>query len=316
VLGLLVAVCLAFVWSGPAAEGGFLHASLTTKLGVALIFLIHGMGLATKQMLGGWRPAKLHIFCLGWNFVLFPVFAGLLLWPFSTVLLPEIRMGVWMLSILPTTIASAAALTATSGGAVPQAIFSSLFSNLLAVFLVPVLALLYVAASSGMELPLLSVMGKLSLMVLLPLFAGQLVRLYFHEAAVIWSRRISWLKQLIIIYIVYVAFAGSAQTGLLGQLGLAEILETLLVTVLLLLFSSWLVWRSSGWLRLDHCRRIAAFFCASQKSLATGLPLLTSIFTVTSFSQGSAMVLIPLMLFHPMQLLLGAYLAGRFQDGA
>jgi len=123
-LGLVGVVLLAFLWPDPASdESGFLQTELTTKLGVALIFFFQGLSLATRQMLSGCRPLKLHAFSLSWNFILYPAVVSLLLLPLSPVLNAELALGLWMLSILPTTIASATTFTSIAGGAVSPAIF-------------------------------------------------------------------------------------------------------------------------------------------------------------------------------------------------
>ncbi|MEC7608944.1 MAG: bile acid:sodium symporter, partial [Verrucomicrobiota bacterium] len=54
---------------------------------------------------------------------------------------------------------------------------------------------------------------------------------------------------------------------------------------------------------------ISAFFCSSQKSLATGLPLTTSILALVPGIVDAASVLIPLMCYHPAQLILAAILS-------
>ncbi|MGB1127593.1 MAG: bile acid:sodium symporter [Opitutales bacterium] len=311
IFGLIAAVLLALLGPVPAGEYGVLRPEFTTKLGVACIFFLQGLGLATRQMLAGCRPLRLHVFCIAWNFLLFPALTGALLLPLSLFVPSELRLGLWMLSILPTTVASAAALTASAGGAVPQAIFASIVSNVLAVFLVPVLAAAYLATGPGVEVPLLPVFTKLCLIVLLPLLFGQLVRRLLNELARKISAKTRWLNQLIILYLVYLAFAGSVQSGLLSQLKLVSLLIVCSVVVVLLLLSSYLVWRSAEWLRFDFPERTAAFFCASQKSLATGLPLLASILVVTPLAFDPAVWMIPLLLFHPLQLLLGALMTSR-----
>jgi sodium/bile acid cotransporter 7 len=54
------------------------------------------------------------------------------------------------------------------------------------------------------------------------------------------------------------------------------------------------------------------FFCASQKSLATGLPLASSILVAAPGVVDPATVLIPLLCYHPVQLVLAGWLSARF----
>jgi sodium/bile acid cotransporter 7 len=312
VLLLFVAVLLAFVWPQPDNPEGSSYAEILADFAVALVFFLQGLSLATRQMLAGSRPLRLHVFVLGWNFILFPALAALLNAPFSYLLGQDLCMGFWMLAILPTTIASATALTAASGGAVPQAIFASIFSNLLAILLVPLLAVAYLSTASGVELSLMPVFVKLCWIVALPLLFGQCLRRCFRKSSIAISQQTRWLPQAAILYIVYLSFAQTVSAGLLTTLSLWRLFGVLAAVSLLLLMVSWAVWRSSKWIGLNGDERISVFFAASQKSIATGLPLLTTIFAAASLSVETGLYLVPLLLYHPLQLLLGGVLAPRF----
>jgi sodium/bile acid cotransporter 7 len=310
ILCLLAAVLLAFYWPelGRFEKAGV--AKITANLAVALVFFLQGLSLATRQMLAGCRPLRLHLFVLGWNFVLFPAIAWLLSAAVSSFLGPELSMGLWMLAILPTTIASATALTVASRGAVPQAIFASIFSNLLAIFLVPLLALAYLSGTSGVEVSLVPVFTKLCLIVLWPLMFGQFLRRYFRTLSIAVSRRLHWLPQAAILYIVYLSFSQTAASGFFGALSFEQLVAASITVVFLLLLVSYWVWQSSRWMGLKKGERVTAFFCGSQKSIATGLPLLTTTLAVASIDAG--LVLVPLLLYHSLQLLLGGFLVPHF----
>lgn len=282
------------------------------SLAVAIIFFLQGVSLPLRQMLAGVFPMRLHLFVLGWNFVLFPTLAFLLIGALQLLLGPELSLGLWMLAILPTTIASATALTVAAKGGVGQAIFASIFSNLLAVFLVPLLALAYLAKSRGAELPLLPVFIQLSWIVLLPLLAGQCFRLVSRRFCAGLSRRTRQLPQFAILYIVYLSMAQTVSSGVLEALTPTRLVSAIFAVVLLLGMASWAVWRSTRWLKIHHMERISAFFTASQKSIATGLPLLTAVFGAASMPVDTGLILVPLLLYHPLQLLLGGILVSRF----
>lgn len=313
VLCLFAAVVLAFLWPVSSETGDTGWVEISANFAVALIFFLQGLSLATRQMLAGSRPLRLHVFVLGWNFILFPAMAALLSAPFSHLLGKELSVGLWLLAILPTTIASATALTAVAGGSVPQAIFASIFSNLLAVLLVPLLSIAYLSSASGAEVSLLPVLTKLCWMVLFPLLLGQCLRLSFRRISIAVSKRTRWLPQLAILYIVYLSFAETVSDGRLETLSFGQLLGAFSAVILLLFLVSWGVWRSSKWIDLSKDQRVTAFFTASQKSIATGLPMLTTIFAATSLSLDAGFVLVPLLLYHPLQLLLGGILVPRFR---
>lgn len=309
---LFGAVALALWGPGPVhlLESG--RAERTAEFAVALIFFLQGLSLPLRQMLAGALPLRLHLFVLGWNFALFPALAAVLIGSLQLLLGPELSVGLWMLAILPTTIASATALTVAAKGGVGQAIFASIFSNLLAVFLVPLLAVVYLSNASGTELSLLPVFIKLGWIVLLPLFAGQCLRRAFRRLCIELSWRTRQLPQLAILYIVYLSMARTVSSGVLETLTPLRLGGAICAVSLLLGLASWGVWQSSKWMKLDEGQRISAFFTASQKSIATGLPLLTAIFGAASTPTETGLILLPLLLYHPLQLLLGGMLAPRF----
>ncbi|MFU8848062.1 MAG: bile acid:sodium symporter [Opitutales bacterium] len=309
---LFCAVALAFLGPAPVRLLESHWAGRTAEFAVALIFFLQGLSLPLRQMLAGLLPLRLHLFVLSWNFALFPALAVLLLVFLGGGLGPELAVGLWMLSILPTTIASATALTAASKGGVGQAIFASIFSNLVAVFLVPLLAVVYLSKASGAELSLLPVFIKLGWIVLLPLFAGQCLRRIFRSLCLGLSRCTRALPQLAILYIVYLSMVRTVAAGVLETLTSARLGGAICAVALLLGLASWGIWQSSKWMKLGEGQRISAFFTASQKSIATGLPLLTTIFGAASMPLETGLVLVPLLLYHPLQLLLGGFLVPRF----
>lgn len=311
-LWLLAVVVLAILFPEPGAKGGIFFSEYTTKLGVFIIFLLQGLGLPTSELAAGYRPKRLHAFVLTWNYLWFPVVAGLLLLPLSFVLPPEFRLGFWLLAILPTTVSSAVVFSTVSGGDTSNAIFSTVFSNLLSVLLVPTVAVTYLAAETEAQIPLLPLFTTLFILIILPLLIGQVFRKLLPAQSAAVTKRTKPVGNWIILFIVHCAFANSVRSGFLGQLDAGLVGAVVGGTVALLLLVSGLVWWSAAWLKITRSQRITAFFCASQKSLATGLPLATSILASAPGVVDTAAVLIPLMCYHPAQLVLAGILSGRF----
>lgn len=311
-LWLLLGVALAILLPEPGAKGGFLHAEHTTKLGVSLIFLLQGLSLPTSELTTGYKPKRLHAFVLSWNYLWFPLVVGLLLLPLSLILPAELRLGFWLLSILPTTVSSAVVFSTVSGGSTSNAIFATVFSNLLSVLLVPTVAVTYLAAATEANIALTPLFTKLFTLIILPLIIGQIIRKIFPNASVVICKKTKPWSNWIIIFIVHCAFAQSVSSGFLDKLNGGSILAVIGSTVFVLLLISQLVWWTSAWLKPTREQRISAFYCASQKSLATGLPLATSILAAAPGTVDTAAVLIPLMCYHPAQLVLAGFISARF----
>jgi sodium/bile acid cotransporter 7 len=313
-LWLLLGVVLAILFPAAGAKGGFLQPEITTELGVWLIFFLQGLSLPTSELTTGYKPKRLHVFVLSWNYLWFPLVVGLMLLPLSLILPAELRLGFWLLAILPTTVSSAVVFTTVSGGNTSNAIFATVFSNLLSVLLVPTIAVAYLAAETEASVALLPLFTKLFFLIVLPLMIGQVIRKFLPQLSATVSKHTKSWGNWIIIFIVHCAFAESVSSGFLDQLSLSSIVAVIASTVCVLLFVSRLVWWSSAWLQPTREQRITAFFCASQKSLATGLPLATSILAAAPGVVDAAAVLIPLMCYHPAQLVLAGFVSGRWSE--
>jgi sodium/bile acid cotransporter 7 len=236
--------------------------------------------------------------------------------PFHSILSESLQTGFYFLAILPTTVASAITFTALAGGARANAVFSTVFSNLLAVLVVPALTVAYLATDTSVSVSVLPIFVKLLGLIVFPLVLGQMLSVQFLSNASKYQDAAKSLSQGIILFIVYTAFAESVQSGFLGELSWTEIVSVVVITLTLLSGVSLLVWWGSRWLQVTHAQRVAVFFCASQKSLATGLPLAAMILASMPAGLDSAGLLIPLMCYHPAQLFLAGFVSGRWASNA
>lgn len=311
-LWLLFGVILAILFPSYGSKGGLLCPGLTTNIGVWLIFFLQGIALPTSELTKGYNPKRLHAFVLLWNYIIFPIIVGALILPLSDVISDELKIGFWMLAILPTTVSSAVVFSTVSKGNTSNAIFSTVFSNLLSVLFVPTIAITYMSVESNVSISLSPLILKLFILIIAPLLLGQLIRQKIPEVSSTIANKTKGAGNWIIVFIVHCAFAESVSSKALTQLGFIPIFKVVLLTVLILLLVSLLVWWSSIFLNLSKEERISAFFCSSQKSIATGLPLTTSILAFAPSGMNTASVIIPLMCYHPAQLILAGILSGRW----
>jgi len=205
-------VTLAWIAPVPGAAGGWLHPALLNKLGVALIFFLHGAGISFRALAAGALRWRLHLLVQAATFLGFPLagLAVLRLLPASTP--PALSLGIFFLCALPSTVSSSVALTAVARGNVPAAVFNATLSNLLGVFATP-LWLGLVLQVRGRPLPLGRVVADLALWLVLPLVVGQLCRprigafIQHHKAAVQRVDRVT------ILVLVYTSFCDSVKNG-------------------------------------------------------------------------------------------------------
>ena len=306
-LGMLLAVALAWLFPEPGAKGGSLHPELVSKLGVSLIFFLHGLTLSFAALAAGTRKWQLHLLVQLCTFLFFPLLGLVLLWLTADHVEPHLRTGLFFLCALPSTVSSSVALTATARGDVPAAVFNATLSSLLGVLLTPLWLQLALGAG-GHALPLGRVVLDLLLWLVLPLLVGQGLRPLLGSLATRHKARIGVLDRLTILLLVYTSFCDSMKAGVWSQgaatLGVSALAAGALLT--LAMSCVWLVGRALGF---ELSERITALFCGSKKTLASGVPMARLIF---GDSSALALILLPIMLYHPLQLVVGGWLAARF----
>lgn len=306
-IGMLAAVLLAWLFPEPGAQGGWLHPELLVKLGVALVFFLHGVALATDALKAGASRWKLHLVVQGTTFLFFPLL-GLALMPLGGHLIPaDLQMGFFFLCALPSTVSSSVAMTAAAKGNVAAAVFNATLSSLLGIALTP-LWMTFVPHQGTMP-PLGGVILDLMLWLLLPLMLGQLSRPLLGG----WASRnkplIHVLDRGTILLLLYTSFCDSVQWGVWTGHSPLLLIETLLAVLALFFIVLWFTQALCHRLGFDHADKVAAVFCGSKKSLAQGVPMAQLMF---AGNPALGMILLPIMLYHPLQLLICGVLAGRW----
>lgn len=307
-LGMVAATLLAWWFPEPGAKGGALHPELLNKLGVALIFFLHGLLLSFAALRAGTLSWRLHLVVQLSTFAVCPLIGLAVLRLIDGALDPSLGLGIFYLCALPSTVSSSVAMTAAARGNVPAAVFNATLSSVLGVFLTP----LWVGAvmgATGVSLPLGRVVLDLVLWLLLPLALGQLFRPLFGAFATRHKKKVGVVDRSTLLLLVYTSFCDSVQSGVWLGSGVGALLATLAFSVGLLgvlLVSVNAVCNRLGFSVED---RIAAVFCGSKKTLASGVPMARLMF---AGQPGLSLILLPIMIYHPLQLVVCGWLAGRF----
>ena len=302
---------LAFLFPSFGTADGPLRTNITTKLGVVIIFLLQGLSLPTRAILRSAANWKLNLFCQSWIFLGSPLLMLGLLWSGSQWIDPDLKIALIYLAVLPTTISSAVALTTSSEGDISGALFNTSFANVLGVFLTPLWCFTLIKSTSGEFPPIGPLLLKLALLILLPLVIGQLIRPFFRQTLDNLKGSFKEISTTIVAFIVYASFCKSVAAGTWERVTSSTLLLYLAVCISFLLIVSLLVWITSSIALSTAKERIAGFFCASQKSLATGAPMAAIIFS-TYGSEQASLILVPLLCYHTLQLLLGGLLSHPF----
>jgi sodium/bile acid cotransporter 7 len=279
---------------------------VVTNAAIALLFFLHGARLSREAVLQGAANWRLHLVVLASTFVLFPLLGLALRWGLRDWLAPELGLGVLFLCLLPSTVQSSIAFTALARGNVAAAVCSASVSNLLGVVLTPVLVGLLLNQRGGGISG--QAVGAIFAQLFVPFVTGHLLRPWLGA----WVGRHRAVLALVdrgsILLVVYTAFSEAVVNGLWSQLDARDLGVLGLVSAALLAavlgLTTWFS-RRLGFSREDE---IAIVFCGSKKSLASGVPMAGVLFPPATVG---ALVL-PLMLFHQLQLMVCAVLARHY----
>lgn len=307
-IALLATLVLATFFPARGAMVGWL--SVAVDLAITVMFFLYGAKLSPSSVVGGLTHWRLQLLVFTFTFVVFPIFGvGLLFLPESAIS-RDLVVGLVFLTLLPSTIQSSLAFTSIAGGNVPAAMCAATLSNIVGTVLTPLLVGLVLSLQGGSD-PMSSIL-EIARLIVAPFVVGQIARplvggfVRRHAAVVAVTDRGS------ILLIVYGAFGRSVQQGLWTTVSPLELLavfalEALLLAVMILILRT--TSRRLGFTRADE---VVAVFCGAKKSLATGVPMAGVLFA----PEQVGLVLLPVMLFHQIELMVGTWLSRRYARSA
>lgn len=276
-----------------------------TKAAIAVVFFLHGARLPREAVIRGIVHWRLHLTILAATFVLFPALTvGMTLLP-AWITPPELAAGLILLGCLPSTIQSSIAFVGIARGNVAAAVASASASNLIGVFLTPLLAGLLMHTEGAVNPGAFTI---IIVQLLVPFALGQAARPWVGEFVARRNKQLSLLDRGTIVLIVYVAFSSAVVEGVWSRLGALDLVRLLVLCCVLLaavLAITALAARALGFSKEDQ---IAIVFCGSKKSLASGAPIAAALLTPAV----AGVAMIPLMVFHQIQLMACAALAQRY----
>jgi sodium/bile acid cotransporter 7 len=280
-----------------------------TKIAIGLVFFLHGARLSRDAVIRGLTHWRLHLVVLATTFGLFPLLSlGLGALP-AWITPPALAGGIVFLGCLPSTIQSSIGFTVIGRGNVAAAIAAASASNLLGIVLTPVLVGLLLHAKGALSA---GSAWAIVLQLLAPFLAGQLLRRWIADWVAGHAKLVQIVDRGSILLVVYTAFSGAVVEGVWSQIGALDLARLLILCVVLLgvvLATTYFGARALGFDRADE---IAIIFCGSKKSLASGVPMAGVLFPAAT----AGLALLPLMLFHQIQLMACAVIAQRYAKRA
>lgn len=278
-----------------------------THFAIALLFFFHGAKLSRRAILAGIMHWRLHLLVFASTFILFPL-VGLALKP---ALIPLMGMplyiGILYLCVLPGTVQSAIAFTSIARGNVPAAVCSASASSLIGIVLTPLLLKLLLDADAiGGDT--LDAVIKISIQLLLPFVAGHLMRPYIGKWVDHHRKWLGYVDQSSILLVVYTAFSASVVGGLWQTVPVNSLLILTAVCFVLLFIMLYATTQLARRLGFNKADEITIVFCGSKKSMATGVPMAQVLFSGAAIGPA----LLPLIIFHQIQLMACAVLANQY----
>jgi solute carrier family 10 (sodium/bile acid cotransporter), member 7 len=289
----------------PAKGAALVAVGHVANAAIFLLFFFHGLRLAPAAVWEGVRHWRLQAAVMACTFLALPLGGLALAHLVPSLLPPELWLGVLFLCALPSTVQAAIASSSLAGGNVAASVIAAALSNLAGVILTPVI-FTAIAQVSGVEISLGSI-TRIATLLLLPFALGQVARPLiggWAEQNRVWIGR---MDRMTIMLTLYVTFSAAVNEGLWGRLsgGAFAALLALVLIMLALAFAG--SWGLGGALGLTRADRITLLFSGTHKSLATGAPMARILFPAAQ----AGLIIIPLMLYHQLQLIISAWIAAR-----
>jgi sodium/bile acid cotransporter 7 len=307
---LVLTVLTASFFPVHGASAGYF--GIATNFAIGLLFFLHGARLSRDVVIAGLLHWRLHLVILLTTFGVFPLLALAMGQIVPTSILPTaLYTGILFLSVLPSTVQSSIAFTSIAGGNVPAAICAASASNIFGMFLTPLLVgvLFSVGGHGGFSW---TVLEQIMLQLLAPFIAGQLLQPWIGN----WIRSKKKILMPVdrgsILMVVYSAFSEAVVEGLWHTFSLVDIATVIIANMVLLALVLCITMFGSRLLGFSKADEITITFCGSKKSLASGVPMANVIFA----GQGIGAIVLPLMLFHQIQLMACAVIAQKYADAA
>jgi sodium/bile acid cotransporter 7 len=300
-----ILLTVAFAAVMPARGEAAAAAGWLADATIVLLFFMHGAKLSPQEALVGARHWRLHVMVFLGTFALFPLLGISARFLAPNFLPGPLWAGVILLTALPSTVQASIVFTSVAGGNVPAAMCSATASSLLGVFLTPLIAG-FLLASHGLDISARSVVG-IVVQLLLPFVAGQLLRPWIGAYLTRHPRALKSVDYGSVLILVYAAFSHGVVDGIWHQIGAGDLFKVALVDIALLATVMAILIFASRQLGFSRADEIAIVFCGSKKSLVNGVPIASLL-----FAGHVGLVVIPLMLFHQMQLMVCASLARHY----
>ena len=300
-------ILLAYWWPEGGTGTGPFSLSKIANYGVSLIFFFYGLKLSKEKLRSDLSNWRLHLLIQTSTFLLFPILLLLFRGLIHDEFLQLLWLGSFFLASLPSTVSSSVVMVSMAEGNVPAAIFNASISSLIGVLVTP-LWMGLIGTTTTESFDLTNVYTKLILQVILPVVLGLFLNKRFGHFAAKHNQTLRYVDQSIILIIVYTAFSESFEKKMFTDLSGLNLVLLCIFLLGLLAVVYQLINFASTLMKFREEDRITAVFCGSKKSLVHGTVMASVLFANSTIA---GILLLPLMLYHAMQLIIVSFIAKR-----
>lgn len=254
--------------------------------------------------MANWR---LHMLVQSATFLIFPLIA--LIGRYTIGNDGFLWQGIIFLSVMPSTVSSAAVLVSLANGNVPAALFNSSLSSILGIILPPVM-LSALQGTSGGSFDAGEVFMKLFFQILLPIIVGVLMNPWVGKTAIKYRNFTRYFDQTVILSIVYYSFANSFYINQFEGLTVLDIAALIVALLFIFVFVNGMIYFFSKKLRLSKEDMITALFCGSTKSLVHGSTMGRLIY---AGNPAVGVIILPILVYHSLQLMMSSFMVNRLK---
>lgn len=307
VLAILVVVTTAYFFPQWGGKDSNIPLNLIGSIGISLIFFFYGLKLSPEKIKNGLKNWNLHVLVQLSTFLLFP----LIILAFYPFIHSEHGQMMWLaflfLAALPSTVSSSVVMVSMAKGNIPAAIFNASISGLIGIVITPLWMGLFLENSAA-DFNLSSIYLKLITEILVPVMIGIALQRYWGKYVQQYSRYLTLFDKSVILLIIYKSFAESFEENIFSSVDL-KFLAIISIGVLALFYTVYFI---TGYLakKLNFNQKdsITARFCGTKKSLVHGTVFSKILFPA---SIPTGIILLPLMLFHAIQIFIISIIASR-----
>lgn len=306
---MFLAIGLATLFPLVGKSGGSLQIDQVAGIGIGLVFFLHGLGLSLDNLKSGMLNWRIHLVVQSFTFLVFPIIYFIANFFIKGWLPNDLLLGFVYLCALPSTVSSSVALTGIAKGNVSAAIFNATLSGLIGIVLTPIIVHLLSGEDSG-SLSLPDAILGIAKLLLVPLVLGQLLRPLLIKQYTKYKAYTSNLDRFVILMLIFNAFSDSVESGLWKNNSPYVLLEAFVGALILLIIVLYLSKYAAKAMAFSTEDEIAAVFCGSKKTLASGIPMAKLIFGA---HPGLGLIMLPIIFYHQVQLIICSYLANKYR---